>query len=102
MLKHVYAECNDCATYPFEGPPNARSNTCIGFNNCLNFLTNLTPWEKKNNKEVNGFIDTFTNKGSLQDGGELGTEGVDGVYDILSENFSKSGKKMMFEKFYLV
>lgn len=57
MLKHVYAECNDCATYPFEGPPNARSNTCIGFNNCLNFLTNLTPWEKKNNKEVNGKVD---------------------------------------------
>jgi len=38
----------------------------------------------------------------LQDGGELGTEGVNGVYDILSENFSKSGKKIMFEKFYLV
>ena len=46
-LTYRYAHCNDCVTYPFEGPPNARSNTCIGFNNCLNFLTNLTPWEKK-------------------------------------------------------
>ena len=39
----VFTVSNDCVTYPFEGPPNARSNTWIGFNNCLNFLTNLTP-----------------------------------------------------------
>ena len=34
--------------------------------------------------------------------GVLATEGVvDGVYDILFENCSKSGKNIMFEKFYL-
>lgn len=46
------AHCNDCVTYPFDGPPNARSNTWIGFNNCLNFLTNLTPWKKRSTRKL--------------------------------------------------
>lgn len=50
---------NDCATYPFEGPPNARSNTCIGLSNCLNLLTNLTPWKKQTGKLF--FESDFTN-----------------------------------------
>ena len=53
----MHALCNDCVTHPFEGPPNARSNTWIGFNNCLNFLTNLTPWKKKTNKKVICHVD---------------------------------------------
>lgn len=31
-------------TYPGPGPPFIRSNTCAGFNNCLNLLRNLIPW----------------------------------------------------------
>lgn len=30
--------------YPGPGPFPMRSNTCAGFNNCLNRLRNFTPW----------------------------------------------------------
>lgn len=35
---------------PSLGPVDIRSNTCAGFNSCLNLLKNFTPWLSPENK----------------------------------------------------
>ena len=49
---HTQCTCNGntsyCIFYPISGPHIARSNTCNGFNQYFNLLTNLTPYSINN------------------------------------------------------